>query len=735
MAAAQAAGSSWSGGTWNGSSWSGSSWSGSSWSRQLLERQLVVRQLLVRQLLVRKLVVGQLLVGQLLVGRQLVVRQLVVGQLLVRPRPGAEADAQARRAHRRACPRRRTRIRRRLARRCALLRALAGLSAPTRAATSRGGRSRSSSCSPRPSVVHLYFRSEAHSLSLSEAGLVLRALLRVAARPDRRPARRRLARAAGVPRQRPLKVAFNLAQFALSSCVALLIFRALTDVGDIEGPVAWLAALAAAGACERDRSEPRRRRDRARRRGEDARASCRRCSADRGRRRARERERRGRRRRAARSATRGRSAPARPGVDCALALRAYADERRRHAHVDFLYQSMRAMQERAGVPLGAAGAARRGADDALGRVRGDRARSSPLRRADVCAARSSPTTSAARGHRAERAEDTLVGSASCRTTDAHPAPARPRDPRARRLPRRARPSRRDRHRLARATTACSASLLVGNRAGDVSTFNADDRKLFETFASHAARAARERPRQGAAALPRLPRRPHRPAEPRAVRGAVRQALARRETGLERADRALRRPRRLQDDQRQPRPHRRRRAARRGRRAAARRGPRRRHRRPARRRRVRRPAREPRCDATRSRSAERLVQALREPFVLHGHEMSSTRASASTGHVDTDTADELLAQRGRRDVRGEGQRQARLRVLRAADAHARPAAPRADRLARARDRALRDQRLLPADRLRSRRAGRSRVEALARWLHPGAVSCCPAASFRSPRRTG
>ena len=32
MAAAQAAGSSWSGGTWNGSSWSGSSWSGSSWS-------------------------------------------------------------------------------------------------------------------------------------------------------------------------------------------------------------------------------------------------------------------------------------------------------------------------------------------------------------------------------------------------------------------------------------------------------------------------------------------------------------------------------------------------------------------------------------------------------------------------------------------------------------------------------------------------------------------------------
>ena len=32
----------------------------------------------------------------------------------------------------------------------------------------------------------------------------------------------------------------------------------------------------------------------------------------------------------------------------------------------------------------------------------------------------------------------------------------------------------------------SGLLLVGNRAGDVPTFNADDRRLFETFASHAA---------------------------------------------------------------------------------------------------------------------------------------------------------------------------------------------------------------------------------------------------------
>jgi serine protease AprX len=32
LAAAEAAGNSWSGGTWNGNSWSGSSWSGSSWS-------------------------------------------------------------------------------------------------------------------------------------------------------------------------------------------------------------------------------------------------------------------------------------------------------------------------------------------------------------------------------------------------------------------------------------------------------------------------------------------------------------------------------------------------------------------------------------------------------------------------------------------------------------------------------------------------------------------------------
>ena len=96
--------------------------------------------------------------------------------------------------------------------------------------------------------VHLHFRSETHSLSLSEVGIVLGLFLAS-------PAALVLGLVAGagcalvlVRRQRPLKLAFNVAQFGLSTCVALIAFRAVAALGDAHGPVGWAAAAAGAAA-------------------------------------------------------------------------------------------------------------------------------------------------------------------------------------------------------------------------------------------------------------------------------------------------------------------------------------------------------------------------------------------------------------------------------------------------------------------------------------------------------
>ena len=95
--------------------------------------------------------------------------------------------------------------------------------------------------------IHLHFRSQAHSLSPSELGLVLGLFLAA-------PGGLLLGQLCGaaiallvVRRQRPLKAAFNLAEFAFASCLALLVFHSLDGVGSAGGPVSWLAALAAAG--------------------------------------------------------------------------------------------------------------------------------------------------------------------------------------------------------------------------------------------------------------------------------------------------------------------------------------------------------------------------------------------------------------------------------------------------------------------------------------------------------
>ena len=94
--------------------------------------------------------------------------------------------------------------------------------------------------------VHLDFRSETHTLSLSELGVVLGLFLST-------PGELMLGLACGaglaivvVRRQRPLKVAFNIAQWGLSSAVAVIVFRAVVQLGDPHGPVGWAAAAAGA---------------------------------------------------------------------------------------------------------------------------------------------------------------------------------------------------------------------------------------------------------------------------------------------------------------------------------------------------------------------------------------------------------------------------------------------------------------------------------------------------------
>src|SRR5579864_6432597 len=95
--------------------------------------------------------------------------------------------------------------------------------------------------------LHLRFRNEAHSLSLTELALVLGLFMTS-------PGHLLLAQLCGnaaalvvVRHQRPLKFAFNLAQFAFSSCIALVVFRALVSSGQKLGPEAWIAAFVSAG--------------------------------------------------------------------------------------------------------------------------------------------------------------------------------------------------------------------------------------------------------------------------------------------------------------------------------------------------------------------------------------------------------------------------------------------------------------------------------------------------------
>ena len=192
--------------------------------------------------------------------------------------------------------------------------------------------------------------------------------------------------------------------------------------------------------------------------------------------------------------------------------------------------------------------------------------------------------------------------------------------------------------------------------------------------------------RGAARPPGLPRPGHQPGQPRAVRGA---RAPRRRAQPSRAQRHrghLPRPRRLQDDQRQPRPRRRRRGAQGGRRAPGHQHPRHRHRRALRRRRVRDPARgrRQRAGGGRHRRAHpRLAPGAAAPGPEGDRRALQPRHLGRRGRVARRRR-RAHPQRRRRDVHRQARRQGRLPPVRAGDARGRARAPGAARRSAARD---------------------------------------------------
>jgi signal transduction histidine kinase len=94
-------------------------------------------------------------------------------------------------------------------------------------------------------VVHLRYRREAHSFSLSEIPIVLGLFFAP-------PLELVFAVLAGNllvltlhRRQPPIKLAFNLAQFSLVTGVGIVVFRIIAALGDPAGPAGWIAAFAA----------------------------------------------------------------------------------------------------------------------------------------------------------------------------------------------------------------------------------------------------------------------------------------------------------------------------------------------------------------------------------------------------------------------------------------------------------------------------------------------------------
>jgi len=330
--------------------------------------------------------------------------------------------------------------------------------------------------------VHLHFRSETHSLSLSEVGIVLGLFLAS-------PAALVLGLIVGtgcalvlVRRQRPLKLAFNVAQFALSTCAALVAFRTVVALGAAHGPVGWAAAAAgaasfgivsvalvsitisiAAGGPQLRELPPTIALALV---GSLACASLAVVAVE-----------------LLEADTRAVWLLVVPALLWGLAFRAYGAQRRRHEHLEFLYQTMRATQ---------------GAPELRASVRELLVAACEMlsaKYAEIVLLGSTPE---------EGVLESMVGPSfellmqPATLTDATELAVRKASERegAILLPRGREPHELDKYlrelglqdallTTLRREQRTFALLIVGNRAGDVSTFSSEDRKLFETFAVHA----------------------------------------------------------------------------------------------------------------------------------------------------------------------------------------------------------------------------------------------------------
>ncbi|TMB56943.1 MAG: EAL domain-containing protein [Chloroflexi bacterium] len=93
-------------------------------------------------------------------------------------------------------------------------------------------------------VIHFHFRRGAHTFSLNELPLVVGFFL---ATPLELVIAQAIGSAAALAvnrRQPPVKLAFNIGSFALSSVIGLLVFRTIGS-GPLTGPMRWLAAFVA----------------------------------------------------------------------------------------------------------------------------------------------------------------------------------------------------------------------------------------------------------------------------------------------------------------------------------------------------------------------------------------------------------------------------------------------------------------------------------------------------------
>ena len=331
-------------------------------------------------------------------------------------------------------------------------------------------------------VVHLHFRSEAHTLSLSELGLVLGIFCTS-------PTGLILAQLCGASaalvfhrRQRPLKAAFNLSLFALCTSIGLAIFHGFFLAEDAFGAVTLTGAfvgvavsslvgvLLVAAAISLAEGRP----------VVNALPMTAGLALVSG----------------VASASLALTAielmrlspwlialELLPAACCALAFLAYTAQRRRHEHLGFLYESIRATQ-----------AARDFDSVAREFLRAARR----MLRADVAELILVPSTA---GEQALRSVSATAAEAAMQPAQLSPAELTTLEAASARedaimLPRGRPPHQLDAY-LAergledallialRGESGVFGLLVVGDRAGDVSTFDHDDCKLFETFAGHA----------------------------------------------------------------------------------------------------------------------------------------------------------------------------------------------------------------------------------------------------------